>query len=368
MNTFDSIKNRIKKHWTLIWLICSVLGVGVFVVFASYTGVNSVKRVVSTKSSSSVLFSSNSLKSSATSQRLSSTDYTITVCNYAQDNTSEVNISDITYTLNAYLAIKAGDKYVKLSDYTGEDKQNYVNKLKVGTDEQRTYSIQMIKDDSSTYTGEIINLVTQNDYSVSISDNYTKLSRSKSSTDQFKIILDSKELEGTEPEFYIYVEAVPTSPSALSTIYNRLCTAQSTADVASWIGTLIDEDCSTVDHDFYNYVLTGSGVGTVDVLWNPEKFEINEFFFSEMSGNEFVLYNGDGEVTEDTSTGLKVKNVTGDESHSGWKMATLKVDSTKINRYQIQLYKVIGSLSYTGDNKASDFIDCEYHKSVSTNS
>lgn len=363
----ENFKKRLKKHWALLWLICALSAVGAFVVFASYTGVNSVKRVVSTRASSSILFSSNSLKSSATSQRLSSNIYTITVCNFAQDNIAEINPDPITYTVNAYLAVKVGENYVKLSDYLADTNVSVADKAVYTTDlSGRTYSIEMITDDGGeTDFDTVVNLVTSSNYSASITK-YCTLRGGISSTDSFKIVLDEKELEGTEPEFYIYVEADPSSPATLSTIYNRLCAAQSTADAASWTGTLVESDCFTVDYDFYNYVLTGSGVGTVDVLWNPDMFEINNFFFSNMSGNEFVLYDSNGDVTENTSTGSEIKDVTGDAEHNNWKMATLKVDSTEINRYQIQLYKVDGEIAYTGENSAANFITCVYHRNGSS--
>ena len=358
---FESIKKRLKKHWALIWLVSTLFAVSVFVVFASYTGVNSVKRVVSTRPADSVMFSSNSLKSSATSQRLSSTAYTITVCNFAQENALEVNPDNITYTLNASLAIKNGNDFVKLSEYTGADKADYISKLKLGTNEQRTYSIQFIKDDeNATGLGDAINLVTESDYSTTFTTNCA-LKGTVSSTDSFKIILDDAEQEKTEPEFYIYVEAVPSSPASLhATLSNYFGTAESTAEAASWTGELVEsDDCSSVSYDFYNYVLTGSGVGTVDIMWDSTKFEINEFFFSELSGNEFVLYDSNGEAAE---TGSIIKNAT----RANWKMVTLMVDSTDINRYQIQLYKVDGETQYIGTNSASNFIDCEFHSENSS--
>ena len=364
----ENVIKQLKKHWISAWLVCSLAALGAFVVYASYTGVHSIKRVVSTRPSANVMFSSNSLRTTATSQRLSSTVYTITVCNFAQDNIFDVNPDTITYTINAYLAIKVGENnYVNLAEYNGEDKAEYIAKLKMNTENQRVYSIQMISDDQNVDNlGGAIDLVTANNYSATIYANCTLLG-GKSSIDQFRIVLDDDELEDTEPDFYIYVEAVPSAPASLTTtvLYNRLCAAKSTADAASWGGSLVEEEnCESTDYDFYNYILTGSGTGTVDVMWDPTKFELNDFFFNDLSGNEFVLYDNNGNVTTDTSTGAKTKTFT-DGNHTNWEMATIKVDSTKINRYQIQLYKVNGELSYTGDeNKASNFIDCNYTKAV----
>ncbi|MCR5110173.1 MAG: hypothetical protein K6B38_04625 [Ruminococcus sp.] len=364
-SSYEKLINQIKKHWIMFWMVCSLIGVGTFIGFASYTGVNSAKRVASTRPAAKELFSSNVLKSQATSQRISSKEYTITVCNYDQKDSTAVNQNPITYEMIAYLVIKKGENnYIKVSDYLNDeavssaDKEYYQGKL-----DGKTYSIQMVGDDAdSSYTGTPINLVSESGYSTTITDNCTLAGVNKS-TDQFKIRFDDQEHTVTEPIFYIYVEAHPISLAALTTIFNRLGTAQSTADAASWQGKLIETDCQSVDYDFYNYVLTGNGVGTVDIMWDPTKFEPNDFFFNELSGNEFVLYDSNGDETE--GPGNITKTFT-NADHTNWKMATLKVDSTDTNRYQIQLYKINEELSYTGDtNKASNFIDCKYHKSAS---
>lgn len=72
-------------------------------------------------------------------------------------------------------------------------------------------------------------------------------------------------------------------------------------------------------------------------------FEINPFFL-EMEGIKTVET-----ITEVT--------------HNGWSKITLEVDSTKENRYDIQLYKISETISsYTGDYDANKYIDCIFIK------
>ena len=92
----------------MIWMItAALLTTGAFITLAAYTGVHSVKRVVTTTASPHNLFSSNCLisKSNPEPKRLTSTQYTVTVCNYEQNQPSLANPEDIPYTLTAYLMV-----------------------------------------------------------------------------------------------------------------------------------------------------------------------------------------------------------------------------------------------------------------------
>ena len=95
--------------------------------------------------------------------------------------------------------------------------------------------------------------------------------------DKYKVKVDPDSINTAKPDIYVRVWAVPTEPLNLSTIETRLYGAAAVTDTASWTGKFMEEDCADVDYDFYNYVITGSGAGTVDILWDPQKFRINEF-------------------------------------------------------------------------------------------
>ena len=100
-----------------MWLVAAVLGVGIFVVIATYTGIYSVKRVVSMKQPAGVLFSSNSMQPSSdtsiptrhltTSQSSGKYVYNLTVCDFAQSDplTRYVSENGLFYDLTAQLCV-----------------------------------------------------------------------------------------------------------------------------------------------------------------------------------------------------------------------------------------------------------------------
>lgn len=335
-----TILRKLAKYWTLIWLILSISAAVGLAVLGAYTGVNSVKHVLSTQAPSGVLFSSNSLKATAnstisSSQRLSSQQYDITVCNYEQIKAAEPNPEDIIYNLTASLKVRDGNTYKDLSELDdGTEKQQYIELL-----ENRSYKIKMQQDDGSgdSYENEC-NLANEPNYNHTFTG--YKLTGNKLSTDVFRIEFDSFELEDTEPDFYIFVQAEPTSPSGIESIQNIYCVAQSASEASAWRGSLLETDCNTVDYDFYNYIISGSGKGKIEVMWDNSMFEINPFFL-EMEG-----------ITT-------VEPIKG--THNGWSKITFEVDSTKENRYDIQLYKNSKNItSYTGENNANKYIDCTF--------
>lgn len=335
-----TILRKLAKYWTLIWLILSISAAVGLAVLGAYTGVNSVKHVISTQAPSGVLFSSNSLKATAgnstisSSQRLSSQQYDITVCNYEQIKAAQPNPEDIIYNLTASLQVRVGNIYKDLSELDDTEKQQYIELL-----ENRSYNIKLNIDDGSGDSVEEHNLVTATGYKHTFTG--YKLTGNKLSTDVFCIEFDSMELEDTEPDFYIFVQAEPTSPSGIESVQNIYCVAQSASEASAWRGSLLETDCDTVDYDFYNYIISGSGKGTVDVMWDSTMFEINPFFL-------------------DMENITKVEPIT-EGTHNGWSKITFEVDSTKENRYDIQLYKNSKDItSYTGDYDANNYIDCTF--------
>lgn len=331
-----TILRKLAKYWTTIWLILSISAAVGLAVLGAYTGVNSVKHVLSTQAPSGVLFSSNSLKATAnstisSSQRLSSRQYDITICNYEQIKAAEPNPEDIIYNLTASLKVRDGNTYKDLSELDdGAEKQQYIELL-----ENRSYKIKLQQDDGSGDSYE-------NEYNLANEPNYKhtftgyKLTGNVLSTDVFRIEFDPIELEDTEPDFYIFVQADPVSPGGIESVKNLYCAAQSTYEASAWRGSLLETDCDTVDYDFYNYIISGSGKGTIEVMWDNSMFEINPFF-------------------------LELEGITTVETIKDWSKITLEVDSTKENRYDIQLYKNSKNItSYTGENNANKYIDCTF--------
>ena len=157
----------------------------------------------------------------------------------------------------------------------------------------------------------------------------------------------SGDLGKTDPDFYVHIWAVP-SEDLYHTIHSRIYGGIASSFASSWHGALKETNCSTTDYDFYNYIITGNGAGTVDILWNEEYFHINEFFFSDLAGNSFVHNGLSSEPVEILSSNEKYGTAGSKGNFTGWKMVTIRVDSiSEKSRYELQLYKAKANTSYT---------------------
>ena len=346
-----------KKHWTRVWLITALLIMtGIVATYAAYTEVSVVKRVVSTSDSEGDLFSSNCMKQDISSRMLSGRQYSVTVCNYDQEKPLTFSPSQITYTFYAELQVKYGSDYLSVEDYhtrlladdPTDGETTYQARIsKIG----HNYSVYKQQDDSGNAVASADAAEhyfdSSNHYRIEFSED--TLAPNDSSTDKYMVTVSAEDLSKTDPYFYVHVWADPTG--SLKTIESRIFGASGSGNASSWQGSLRETNCNEVDYDFYNYVITGNGVGTIDILYDDDYFEINQFFFSSISGNSFVQ---DPAVPEDvTASDPKYSE------YNGWKKITLNVDSVDDkSRYELQLYKVKKHTSYTGDEKASKYIAC----------
>lgn len=363
------ILKTLKKHWITIWLVIAALVCTTVVTLAAYTEVSSVKRVVSTKPNPQFQFSSNIMRKGGSRKQMSTTAYTVTVCNYDQDYPTAYNQSDIRYKLTATLKYKIGDEpysYAEILDKFADSDRLEEYKAKFAA-EAKKYGIHMISDDAA---GDLSDNYTYFDdenavnYTIVFNDDSRqKLATGESNTDRYEVTIPEipDGVENFSPEFFVNVEASPSSPDGLNAISTLLYRSSSEETHVMWEGHLLEEETSTKDYDFYNYILTGNGEGTVDVLWDPDKFMLNPLFTNvSLSKNSFKDGTTPVSVTaEDMAANEKVK--------ANWVKLTLIVnpfDTTDSNgntvkgksRYEVQLYKKLEDTSYTGDNDADLFI------------
>ncbi len=341
--------NKLKKHWTRIWLI-TVSIVATFVISqGAYTGLKSVKRVVTTKANPGELFSSNCMRTTLANRRINTSEYSITVCNYEQNAPNEPNPNNITYNLTAKIKAYYNGSYYTMAELENQLSatayQEYVDLLAA-----RTYTIAKTEDNNVAVSSiTTITFNASNNYQTTFSSE--TLPKEVSSADKFKVKFDSAELSNVTPDFYIYVEAIPSDTSSISELYCLMCAVEGTTDVASWRGSLKESNNSSVDYDFYNYIMSGSGIGTLTVMWDPKWFEINPYFKG---------------INEDTDLGLAISEATtisdGSE-YDGWTKIVLRVDSTKKNRYELQLYKVKENKAYVDTDAAAKYITCSFTQS-----
>ena len=352
----------IKKNWISVWLVTVIaISAGIAITYAAYTEVSVVKRVVSTKESEGELFSSNCMRQDLSSRMLSTSQYTVTVCNYDQDKLLTFSPAQITYDFYAELQVKYGDEYLNMAQFLSRLQQDdpdnaatryqeIVNKIStnyyVAKQDDDTASVISPEDSAEHY------FTSAGNYKVSFEGE--TLAPNDSSTDKYKIKISESDLSKQDPDFYIHVWAMP-SVNSLHTIESRIYGGISVGNASSWDGMLRETNSSEVDYDFYNYIITGNGEGKVDIIWNSEYFEINEFFFSNMSGNTFEQ----NPVVAETITSSDPLY----SDYAGWSKITLEVDSLNDkNRYELQLYKEKENISYTGENAASNYIRCFFRE------
>lgn len=349
--------NILKNNKIRVWLICAVmLTFFSSVAYAEYTQVSSVKRVASAKASPGVMFSSNCMRTSTSLRPLTTSEYTVTVCNYDPENPTVYNPAEINYTLTAQLQVYYNGDYItmeqlktKLAENT-ETYNEYVEKAK-------KYYIQKTANDSRPVDNiQQLNFYTEENDTVTFHDvNFSNesLATSQTSVDKFSVHIDEASLNNINPEFFVLLTATPEQ-SMYTPISTKLYGAKTIESNATWNGTFVEDNISEKEYDFYNYIISGSGEGTVDIIWDPTKIEINGFFLTELSGNTF-LNNNNTPVTI-------AANDPNYSDKAGWEKITLEVNSLVKNRYELQLYKKIPYTSYTGEQSPDKFIECHFTK------
>lgn len=341
---------KLKKNWITIWLVVAAISVSAFIAYASYTGIYSVKRVVSTTASAGVLFSSNSMQSYTgdaipsrhitTSQASGDYTYNLTVCDFAQSDPLTRYKSDngIPYTLTAQLYVKVNGNYYPVNDTT-----NVTNAIRTDA-ASRSFSIRYVSDGGDDVTADTSPLGSGNVVTLSSQLIRPQVSGNAipNGTNKYAIVFDGYELGDNQTiDYYVKVTAHPTNGDAsLEDLACYLYLTKSVTTDSAWRGNLIETD-NTPTYDAYNYILEGSGTGTVTIRWNSSFVDVSEVFIAQ---NNITV------VTEET-----------DESGYVWKHFDMKVgnevNGTLINRYEIQLYKNNEGGDYSS---VSGYIGCSY--------
>ena len=333
----------LRKNWIRVWLICAIGILSILAAYAAYTEVSSVKRVASTVSAMNVLFSSNSMDNPMRLKRMDSSATTsgdtvswdVTVCNFDQNKPREPEERDITYTLNACLEVWANGEYIPVDSAYVSAHPELAQKL-------ARYTIGMVADDANVeFTPESPTQLAGTTYSIS-----GGLKGGVSSTDQFRVTIDKSDTQEENMTYVVHVTAMSNTGIELN---GRLYGQQLVQDIATWNGKITDTNLG--EHDFFNYLISGSGRGTVDLFWNPDKIEINQYFLDINAG---IIKNSE------TNHGV-ITLPAGDADHPGWKKITLNVKSDECSRYELQLFKVPDPENSASYNVSSTFIDCKFN-------
>ena len=341
----NKLLKMLRKNWIRVWLVCILAALSMFTVVAAYTEVSSVKRVVSTTGTSVIPFSSNYLKSSVQNRRLTTVNnIELTICNYDQDHTRDYSSSVINYTLEAELYINTSEGLKPMSYIYNNDSEKYAEYVTRAA----KYKIKKSSDDSQGSSFNADDPNNEKTFTADANHNYKlsfpqdSLRAGRAAVDTYTITLDPDDISRSEPEFFVWIKAVPTNKS-LSTLEARLyCAKPTVSNQAKWNGRFVEKDFTTEDHDFYNYLITGSGAGRLDILWDPTKIEINKFFLENILAVDYrtVYTIGDGNCPYNTTV-VPGTSTSYSPLYNGWKMISITMSGTTAdkNRYEFQVYK-----------------------------
>jgi hypothetical protein len=319
-----------KAHPALPWsgsvlaLAALILALLVSGSFAAYTSLNTVRRVVSTMAGSGTMFSSNYMslwdsgataygtKSFAYNETEDAPAFTVTVCNYAQDNPKYVNGSDITYTLTATLVDREGNAY---------------DTSKLTAAELACYKVNntAFVNGTATLTGQTLSGGTK-----------SKIS--------YTITMDSVHMS----EVYVLVKAVPVADSLAATDNKILAckfrgTVSNAQRSAGWSGSFTDAkvDSEPSALDGFNYEITGYGVGTITLTWDSTKVAISPWFLAD-------------------------EGVSGGVTTSGGKSSVTFSVSAKDSSFRLQFYRVAAASADETSDMVRGYVTCRYEPETST--
>ena len=305
-------------------LIFSVFS-GIYI-YAAYMGNSNMKRSISTRSISDIVFSSNVMKAPAQARNLHESnsaaeyEYPVTVCNFEQMSPTTHAKEIINYNLTAELVKYNGTDYVPVTS-TVYREDGITAKV---------FRIRQTADDNNPLSGVTEYDLNSDTFQVTY-ENQT-LSNLKSATDTFTLVFDREEMLKDSTDYFIQITAEPTNTTAVSGTIREL-KAQISVSKGKDYGsewTAVLNESNDVDYDAYNLQVSGSGAGRIEIMWKKDHFNISDMFLMDTAN-----------VFKDAITGGNT--VYGDSAiltDGDWSKVILEVDSyTKENKYDIQFFK-----------------------------
>lgn len=312
----------LKKNWIKLWIIIVALALSGVATYAVFTRVNIVKRVISTDEGVGDRFSSDYMQSSGVYKMRETKNsqeeipqVSVHVFNYPYPKSAFYRNSKTTYEMTARLGTMSGDVFSPLDiSNMSEDDLTLLNaggyKISYGNDE-RVFS-------STNLTIEF---------------NPCEIAAGGAHSNEFVLSFDISEVTSETPnEYYMELVANPEDLD-LPTLKGYISVRYSQTATSGWSGKLETLNPQG-EYDAFNYILTGTGTGEISFKWKSNYVLINKQFL-ENKNYKFKI-NG-VQYTGGTSVTTAVNNLAADGD--GFKTITLIVDSTKINRYDVQFFK-----------------------------
>ena len=335
---------KFSRRLTLIILVIAIVAVAVasVAVYAEFTKSSRAKRVVASYESEGLLFSSNYMlrtannPSAASNRKVIYTGNpanpvitTVSICNFAQGNPGKQYERDIIYRLYAELVVVSGNSR---RPATAAD----VGSLEVTLEFK----------DGSPVTLDASNL------SYTFSPDST-LDHRAASTD-LCVLTFSSGFNTDEDGICLFLSATPIGNYIgilpIDAIFNTSVSTEQVIEL--WHGYFneagalgVQNSADPDEYDGFNYVITGSGVGTCRLSWNTERLAVNELFLD--------VFNLD--LSDVGST-----TVSGDV----WNYIDFPVDSDVVNRYDTQFYRSDGDVNSFADwNAVKDCVTLVFTES-----
>ena len=346
---------KIQKHWITFWMITAItvfFSLGVFYIYAAYMGNSEMKRTVSTRSISDIVFSSNVMKAPAQPKNLHETnanieyEYPVTVCNFEQMSPATHAKEQIFYNLTVELVRYNGSSYEPITSILYRED---------GTT-PKVFQVKKTSDDNDPFGGTVYDL---NSGTFSKVYSNESLADTASVTDIFTLVFDREEMQKDSTDYFIQITATPTNGTAISgtvrPIQAQISVSKGKDYGSRWSGVLVETD--NADYDAYNMQLTGSGAGTIEIMWKTADFDISDMFLMD-TANVFKTANG--------TSGSTVSGGSAILTDGEWSKVILEVNSyTKTNKYDIQFFKK-QSHTFTASDPVSNYIKTGTYTEVTT--
>lgn len=252
-------RNWFNRRWVIAWFVAASVLLVISVSFAAYTNFNSVKRVVSTKSDSEPLFSSNLLNletSDAVKYRYrqvtpnindGNATFILEIHNYQLHDVTTFNQKTIVYDLIATLQPQPG------TDLTGQ----FVN----------------FKIAETSFNNETLTLTNES------------LAGGGENTNTYLFTIPAE----YKDKVNIQIEAVPNNSSYDATKQQKLAAIVTMTEIVvskTWTGEFIDTERSINDYDGFNYEISGNGQGTVTLKWKSDMLQISPWSAKQLSNSD----------------------------------------------------------------------------------
>lgn len=339
------ISSYMKRYWLTLWLVVAVLSFAVVgVVYAAFTKSNSEKTVLARVGKTGKLFSSNYLQKGTSiadtifyvdAESSELVDF-VRISNYVQGSPGKPYARAINYELEMKLVYLNGENYTVFSDPSLIGTRYIKVNINGGSVIYFGYN-----EDADEYQNVAAAYTT--DLSLAGGAPASDVIRVEYSPDQ-KALLTTP--DPAKPKMYLEIKATPTPASNyldIDPLSGRL-NLQLTGQVQSvvWSGYINETgarenvsgtSASTLDD--YNYVIEGTGKGTIRLTWNITYLELNHDFIAELSTTEGYSY------------------LAGD--------LMFKVDSNITSRYDTQFYRTGAALTNYDDwNEVNGYITCTF--------